>query len=106
MTFSEFQAMNRARCEAGFKHSVEPHGSWPFQNWALAIAGESGELCNLVKKVLRGDFPLEDKRVELLKELADIITYADLMVSSLSGDTGTEVLSKFQEVSRRIGYTG
>ena len=57
LTFAEFQAMNKARCEGGFLHPVawnEP--SWPLQNWCLAVAGEAGELCNLVKKCLRGDF--------------------------------------------------
>lgn len=104
-TFTSFQERNRDRCENGFGHRVafdEP--SWPLQNWALAIAGEAGELCNLVKKCLRGDFTIEEKRDEILAELADVITYADLAISSLSASTGDTVRAKFAIVSERIGW--
>ena len=104
-TFEDFQEMNRRRCEEGFGHPVvwdEP--SWPIQNWALAIAGESGELANLIKKCLRGDFTVPEKRDEILDELADIITYCDLAISSLSANTDETVWSKFHRVSERIGW--
>ena len=106
LTFEDFQGMNRQRCEEGFGHRVawdEP--VWPLQNWALAIAGESGELCNLIKKCLRGDFTIEEKRHEILDELADVITYCDLAISSLNADTAATVASKFSTVSKRIGWT-
>jgi NTP pyrophosphatase (non-canonical NTP hydrolase) len=103
LSFSEFQALNKRRCEERY-HSLTGTGSWPIQNWALAIAGESGELCNLIKKVIRGDFALEVKREEILKELADIITYCDLAVSCLEAETGQIVMDKFNEVSERIGW--
>lgn len=104
--FHEFQETNRRRCEEGFGHPVawdEP--SWPLQNWALAIAGEAGELCNLVKKCLRGDFTVEEKRAEILSELADVITYCDLAVSSLGASTHATVWRKFDQVSDRIGWS-
>jgi NTP pyrophosphatase (non-canonical NTP hydrolase) len=97
--------MNRRRCEGGFGHAVAwDNEYWPIQNWALAIAGEAGELCNLVKKTLRGDFTVEEKRAEILAELADVMTYCDLAISSLSADTGETVVAKFREVSKRIGW--
>ena len=105
-TFWQFQDTNRLRCEEGFGHQVawdEP--AWPIQNWALAIAGESGELCNLIKKCIRGDFTVQEKRIEILSELADIITYCDLAVSALDADTGETVWAKFDEVSKRIGWS-
>lgn len=105
-TFADFQQTNRQRCEEGFGHPVawdEP--SWPLQNWALAIAGESGELANLVKKCLRGDFTIPEKRTEILRELADIITYCDLAISSLDASTGEVVWEKFDIVSERIGWS-
>ena len=107
LTFREFQDLNKRRCEEGFGHPVafdEPY--WPFQNWALAIAGEAGELCNLVKKCLRGDFTIEEKRSEILAELADVMTYCDLAMSALDADTASELKGKFDEVSRRIGWAG
>ena len=106
LMFKEFQDANRRRCEEGFGHRVawdEP--AWPLQNWALAIAGEAGELCNLVKKCLRGDFTIEKKRQEILAELADVITYCDLAMSALDADTASELKAKFDIVSERIGWT-
>lgn len=105
MTFRDFQEANKRRCEEGFGHPVafdEP--LWPIQNWALAICGEAGELANLIKKCLRGDFTIEEKRDEILEELADVITYCDLAMSALDADTGTELRLKFNKVSRRIGW--
>lgn len=98
MEFKDFQAMNRKRCVETF------HESWPIQNWALAIAGESGELCNLIKKCIRGDFTFEEKRQEILDELADVITYCDLAISELKASTEETIISKFDVVSARYGW--
>ncbi len=100
MDFREFQSTNALRCEERF-HRVK---DWTPQDWALAMAGEVGELCNLLKKVKRGDFSMEEVRDEVLKEVADVITYADLLNSCLDADTETELVSKFNEVSRRVGW--
>lgn len=100
-TFRQFQALNARRCDEAFEHGVD---DWPVQNWALAIAGEAGELCNLVKKVIRGDFTLTEKRQDILREVADVITYCDLLMSHLDADTRDEVMRKFEEVSSRIGW--
>ena len=103
--FAAFQNTNRRRCEEAFGHRVawdEP--SWPLENWALAICGEAGELANLVKKCLRGDFTVQEKRGEILDELADVITYCDLAISSLGADTGETVWAKFRKVSDRVGW--
>lgn len=106
LTFRDFQNTNRFRCETGFGHPMAwDESSWPLQNWALAVAGEAGELCNLVKKCLRGDFTIGEKREEILAELADVITYCDLAISSLGADTGETVMKKFNEVSDRIGWS-
>lgn len=102
LTFQEFQALNKRRCEEAF-HRVGDD-IWPIQNWMLAIAGETGEACNLMKKVLRGDFTIDAARPELLKECADIICYTDLAITHLQADTGETVMAKFNEVSRRVGW--
>lgn len=98
MTFNHFQTINLKRCKAAFDKDAH---DLPF--FAIAIAGESGEFCNLLKKVLRGDFPLESVRNDLLEELADIITYCDLAISKLDGDTTSEIRQKFNKVSDRRG---
>lgn len=100
-TFRQFQNLNARRCGEAFEHGVD---DWPIQNWALAIAGEAGELCNLVKKVIRGDYALEEKRQDILREVADVMTYCDLLMSHLGADTRDELLRKFDEVSERVGW--
>lgn len=102
LTFEDFQALNARRCNEAFRHGVH---DWPIQNWALAIAGEAGELCNIVKKIVRGDFALSDKRVEMLDELADIITYCDLAITRLGGHTDLVLMRKFEIVSQRYGWS-
>lgn len=100
LTFTGFQQMNLARCEAAF-HMCD---DWSPQDWALAIADEAGELCNLLKKARRGDFTVEERKADILAEIADVMIYCDLLMSRLDAETGFEVLKKFDEVSKRVGY--
>ncbi len=41
----------------------------------LSLAGEVGETANIVKKIVRGDFGLEEKMDSLKEEIADIFIY-------------------------------
>ena len=41
----------------------------------LSIAGELGEASNIVKKIIRGDFSLAEKREEISEEIVDIFIY-------------------------------
>jgi NTP pyrophosphatase (non-canonical NTP hydrolase) len=98
LTFSQFQERNKRRCREGFDkdlHTVE--------FFAIAIAGEAGELCNKIKKVMRGDVTMDEQRQEILKEVADVITYCDLLMSKLGAETDVELMRKFNEVSERRG---
>lgn len=81
--------------------------------WGNALAGEVGEACNLMKKVERGDFKLEDTIVDnhtgeritvrhaLAKELADVVTYCALLALHTGTDLGTATELKFNEISER-----
>jgi NTP pyrophosphatase (non-canonical NTP hydrolase) len=102
MTFYEFQQLNERRENEANKY--EKCRSWGLNNFVLALVGEAGELANLVKKIERGDFTLDEVRGEVSKELADIITYADLIYTKLGLNTGIELMRKFQEINERIGW--
>lgn len=104
MTFQEFQRINAQRSAEAFGH-VPGSPEWPIQNWALAIAGEAGELCNLIKKALRGDFPVATIRSQILEELADVICYTDLAISHMGESTEQVVWDKFCKVSERVGWS-
>ena len=73
---------------------------WTLADWSNAIAGETGEMCNLIKKIRRGD-DIDPKEVG--KELADIIIYADILASLLGLDLSDCIVQKFNEVSDRVG---
>ena len=83
---------------------AEPDGSdWALSAWCNAVCGELGEAANLIKKIERGDFTLEEKRAELGKELADILTYLDILAFRAGVDLGAATIDKFNEVSTRVG---
>jgi NTP pyrophosphatase (non-canonical NTP hydrolase) len=52
---------------------------------ALGLAGESGEVCEKIKKYLRGDYNLSDeKQIEgLEKEIGDVLWYLANLASDL-----------------------
>jgi NTP pyrophosphatase (non-canonical NTP hydrolase) len=96
LTFNQLREANVTRCEQRF----HPLDDWTPQEWACALAGETGEFCNLIKKLRRGEaIPLK----EIQKELADIVCYADLCAARLKIDLGEGVRDKFNEVSVRVG---
>lgn len=41
----------------------------------VSLTGEVGETANIVKKIVRGDFLLKEKKEELEEEIADIFIY-------------------------------
>ena len=53
---------------------------------AMGLAGESGEICNHVKKIMRGDATLEDMKGTLIKELGDVLWYVAAMATELDID--------------------
>lgn len=87
--------------------------SWSNSDWGIALTGEVGELCNVIKKLNRlrdglvGNKPEDmDKAVLLRKaqdEAADIYLYLDLICQAMGFDLTAAVRSKFNEVSERIG---
>src|SRR6478736_2564011 len=80
----------------------EPDGSdWSPAEWLQAVVGELGELANVLKKVRRGDYPLEKALPEIRKEFADVMIYLDLFALQYGFDLGDAVIQKFNEVSRR-----
>lgn len=76
---------------------------WEAAHWMQALLGELGELANISKKIDRGDFLLTDVQQDVADELADIQTYLDLLAAYFGIDLGKATVSKFNEVSKRIG---
>lgn len=96
MRFQTLRIANRKRNEESFPMCAD----WTGTDWATALAGEVGELCNLVKKHRRGD---TIKAEDIGKEIADVIVYADLVAQYFGISLGAYVIKKFNEVSDRVG---
>ena len=75
LTFDKLRVVNYNRCV----QDIRPIHDWTPLEWGGALAGETGELCNFLKKMRRGEI-VEKKN--LAHELADIITYADLLAAA------------------------
>jgi NTP pyrophosphatase (non-canonical NTP hydrolase) len=71
-------------------------------DWLTAVTGELGEAANILKKVRRGDFGINQARPELADELADVVTYLDILASQCGIDLGQATITKFNRVSERV----
>lgn len=68
-SFDEYQSLTS-------ETAIYPDGEDGITYLIMGIVGESGEVCNKLKKALRGDFELtEQKKKEIGKELGDICWY-------------------------------
>ena len=82
---------------------ANPDGSdWSLNDWYTALMGEAGELGSILKQVRRGDLTLDEARESIGKEIADVVTYLDILAKQCDLDLGAVTVSKFNEVSRRI----
>ncbi len=90
-------------CSTSGCRPVMPGADWSLGEWICAVTGELGELANLIKKVRRGDKTLSDVRDEVARELADVACYLDILALQCGVDLGDAVVTKFNEVSDRIG---
>jgi NTP pyrophosphatase (non-canonical NTP hydrolase) len=97
MTLKELQKASLSRCEESFHRTVH---EWSALEWGGALAGEVGELCNLLKKLLRGD---RVDMIDIAKEIADVQCYLPLVASRLQIDLEQCTIDKFNEVSDRVG---
>jgi len=70
------------------------------------LAGETGEACNIIKKLERERLGIKGSRAtkkQLAEELADIIICADLIAMHEGIDLEQAVRDKFNATSKKIG---
>lgn len=107
LTFARLREANLTRCPL-FRNAkgvlCHPRGIWSHEPdfWMTALVGEIGEAANILKKVERGDFTLDEKREDIGKELADAQTYLDILAARLDISLEDATIEKFDEVSRRV----
>lgn len=93
----EFRDKQGRRC-----HSNEDGSDWKLSAWSNAVLGELGELANIIKKIERGDFDQTAVQQDLADELADVVTYLDILAYRCNVDLGSATINKFNRVSERV----
>ena len=101
LSFEELRIASDARNS----ENAGGESDWTLVDWGNALAGETGELCNFINMKSRRTLPFDPSLDKLKKkmadELADIVTYADLIASKIGVDLGKAVREKFNIVSKR-----
>lgn len=83
-------------------HSKPDGSDWSPAQWLQAVVGELGEYANLRKKFERGDIDAFEFQVAAAAELADAVTYLDILANQVGIDLGAAVIKKFNYISRRV----
>ncbi len=113
MDIKELQEKNELRGKRWHQGDL---AQWTTLEWTAAMAGEAGEACNAAKKMRRLDLELPNKEAGLqkhnyselernvVKECADTIIYALLVMSSLGYDAETMIKHVFNTKSEEYGF--
>lgn len=108
LTFEMLRASNVTRCVRWHPKGIN---SWSLSDWAVAMAGEAGEACNVIKKLNRerdglgGNSVSEQQlRDALGDEIADTLIYLDLLAAAAGIDLAEAVKRKFNAVSVRMSF--
>jgi NTP pyrophosphatase (non-canonical NTP hydrolase) len=109
LTFDQVSETNRARCKVWHQSG----SGWTGADWSNAMCGEAGETANVVKKLRRSECGMpgsldpdsERLREMLSAELADTFLYLDLLATFYEIDLPAAIISKFNSVSEREGFT-
>lgn len=103
--FKTLTEANRKRQADHFQAANENYKgkSWSVAEWGNAIAGEVGELCNLLKKKIRGDEGITDECIG--DEMADVVIYLDLLAEKMKIPLWKSIVRKFNKSSQKIGST-
>ena len=105
-----FRPINIDRARNGFKC----YDNQPLTYWTTALAGEVGELCNMIKKMQRverggvdggSSYTAKDITKEMLKEeIGGIAIYLDLMASLLDIDLSEAIVDTFNQKSIQLDF--
>ena len=110
MDLSAFREMNVQRARDGFRC----YDNQPLTYWTTALAGEVGELCNMVKKMQRverggvdggSSYKASDITREMLKEeIGGIAIYLDLLASLMGIGLEEAIADTFNRKSEQLDF--
>ena len=102
------KVINRTRSDKW--HNMD---DWSPMEWACAMAGEAGEVCNAVKKLKRletgmrqakGPVSKDEAIQKIAEEIGDVFLYLDLLAQRVGLDTAECIKNTFNRVSIREGF--
>lgn len=97
MDFSKYQKLSR-------KTAIYPKIGKPFVYPALGLAGESGEVVDKIKKIMRnqkGRVTKEDK-LEINKEMGDVLWYLAQIATELGIDLNDVAEKNLEKLQSRL----
>lgn len=110
LDLAALRPINVQRATEGFKC----YDNQPLTYWTTALAGEVGELCNMIKKMQRverggvdggSSYTAKDITKEMLKEeIGGIAIYLDLLASLLEIDMEEAIIDTFNGKSAKYGF--
>ncbi len=110
LDLASFRPINVQRATEGFKC----YDNQPLTYWTTALAGEVGELCNMIKKMQRverggvdggSSYTAKDITKEMLKEeIGGIAIYLDLLASLLDISLEEAIVDTFNSKSEKYGF--
>ena len=89
--------------KGGVAHDKKDGSDWTLSDWITAITGELGELANIVKKVRRGDYTIEEARPMIERETADVNIYLDIFAKQAGFNLGDAIIKTFNKKSKEVG---
>lgn len=98
---SHFQQVTRDR-----DVQWDPEGKLDLLFRATELAGEVGELCNVVKKIERERLGLRGSKAtkdQLREEIGDVLICLALLANTADIDLAQAVISKFNASSEKLG---
>lgn len=110
LDLSALRPVNVQRATEGFKC----YDNQPLTYWTTALAGEVGELCNMIKKMQRvekggvdggNSYTAKDITKEMLKEeIGGIAIYLDLLASLLDISLEEAIVDTFNSKSKKYNF--
>ncbi len=112
----QLEQLRRANSErARLWHERDGIAEWNVADWSNAAAGEMGEVCGAAKDLRALETATDQSlvsrhlvdacRSRLSDEIADTILYLALLAESQGIDLWDALVAKFDDVSRRFGFT-
>jgi NTP pyrophosphatase (non-canonical NTP hydrolase) len=111
LTIRPFSRTNKTRAERWHEGGLLNAG-WTIADWSNAMAGEAGELCNIIKKLRRDELGMNGNKMvpatKLLEkaamEIGDTFIYLDLLASALGLSIEDCIIKSFNDKSDELGF--